>query len=256
MGFSPIRTALVTGSAVRLGREIALALAARGWAIAVHYNSSKSEAEQTVSDCAALGVKAASFQGDLAKPDAISHLIMEIGKTLGPITGLVNSAAIFHRDHITDMTLEGWQAHQNTNLLAPVLLTQRFANQLPEGQNGSVVNLVDGCEGLCLSPNFFSYSISKYALMDATRLMAASLAPHIRVNAVGPGLTLPKDGEEEMFARLVEKTPLKIATSPKSIADAVVFLMEQESITGQVLMLDGGAALGTLTATAIPRKSG
>ena len=252
MGSTPLRTALVTGSAVRLGREIALALAARGWNIAVHYNSSKNEANQMVRDCAALGVKAASFQADLAKPEAIPHLIREIGGKMGNLTGLVNSAAIFNRDHLTDMTVEEWQAHQNTNLLAPVLLTQAFANQLPEGENGSVVNLVDGCEGLCLSPNFFSYSISKYALMDATRLMAASLAPRIRVNAVGPGLTLPKAGEEEMFQRLVEKTPLQIATSPKAIANAVVFLMEQESITGQVIMLDGGAALSTLT----PRQNG
>lgn len=254
MGSGPIRTVLVTGGAVRLGREIALALAAKGWNIALHYNTSKADAEQAVKDCYAHGVQAQAFAADLARPEAIAALIAAITRTMGPLTGLVNSAALFTRDTLETLTPESWQAHHAVNTLAPVLLTQAFTAQMPDGEKGSVVNLVDGCEGLCLSPAFFTYSISKYALMDATRLMAATLAPRIRVNAVGPGLTLPKSGEEAMFARLVEKLPLGVATEPRAIADAVCFLMMQESITGQILNLNGGADLSAWAQNPFLRK--
>lgn len=238
-----IPSVLITGSAKRLGRIIALHLAAKGWQVVVHYHRSIDEANSTVKELSALGIKAVAIQGDLSgdtSPMIIRKAVQELGH---PLTALVNNASAFNRDNLNDFSRDSWQRHMDTNLYAPLMLTRAFAEQLPQDAEGAVVNLIDGSEAMCLSPNFLTYSLSKYGLAEATRLLAKDLAPHIRVNGVSPGMTLPKEGEEDMFERLVAKLPLQRATEPQDIAAATAYLLETKSITGQILALDGGAGL-------------
>lgn len=236
-------TVLITGGAVRLGRLTALHLAKQGWNIAIHYRRSAEDAAGTVNAIKALGVKAVAIQGELAG-DGAPMIVRKAVQALDmPLTALVNNAAAFTRDNLGDFTRDSWMRHMDTNLYAPLALTRAFAEQLPEDAHGAVVNLIDGCEALCLSPNFLTYSLSKYGLAEATRLLAQELAPRIRVNGVSPGLTLPQEGEEEMFNRLVGKLPLQQATEPQDIAEAIAYLLATPSITGQILALDGGAGL-------------
>lgn len=234
---------LITGGGVRLGRITALHLARKGWQVAVHYRLSADHAADTVKALQALKVKAVAVQGDLSGDGSPMIVRKAVQALETPLTALVNNAAVFTKDSLRDFTRESWMRHMDTNLYAPLALTRAFATQLPEGAQGAVVNLIDGCESLCLSPNFLTYSLSKYGLAEATRLLAQELAPAIRVNGVSPGLTLPRDGEEEMFKRLVSKLPLQQATEPEDIASAIAYLLETPGITGQILALDGGAGL-------------
>lgn len=238
------KAVLITGGAVRLGRETALHLASRGWHVAIHYHHSQAEAAELAAAIHALGLKAATVQGDLTVESHLTSLPQAAAEALGmPLTGLVNNAAAFRKDALGSFSRESWLHHMDTNLYAPLRLIEGFAQQLPEGMDGAVVNLIDGCEAMCLSPQFLTYSLSKYGLAEATRLLAQDLAPQVRVNGVSPGLTLPKEGEEEMFERLVAKLPLQQATEPQDIAHAVAYLLETPSITGHILPLDGGASL-------------
>lgn len=238
------KTILITGGATRLGRETALHLAAKGWNIAVHYRDSAEAASRTVADIVALGREAVALRGDLTQTGAASRLVQEASDALGGLGALVNNAALFEKDNLASFTEAQFRAHMDTNLLAPLLLSQAFAAQLDTEAQGVIVNLLDGCEGMCLSPNFLTYTLSKYGLEDATRLLAKGLAPRIRVNAVAPGLTLPKPGEEEMFTRLVARLPVPQATSPLEIAAAIAYLIETPSLTGQIIALNSGAGLG------------
>jgi NAD(P)-dependent dehydrogenase (short-subunit alcohol dehydrogenase family) len=238
------KAVLITGGAVRLGREIALHLAAQGWHVAIHYRHSAAEATTTAQEINAMGAKAITIGGDLSDEDMLDRLPAAAAEALEhPITALVNNAAAFGKDDLSSLSRRSWLEHMDTNLYAPLRLTQSFVRQLPDGADGAVVNLVDGCESLCLSPQFLTYSLSKYGLAEATRLLAQDLAPQVRVNGVSPGLTLPKEGEEDMFGRLVAKLPLQTATEPEDIARAVAYLLNTPSITGHILPLDGGAAL-------------
>ena len=235
---------LITGGAVRIGRATALHLARKGWHVAIHYHQSAKEAEQCVAELQACNVKAVAIQGDLNVEADVQNIVGKACNALAmPLTALVNNAAAFHKDNISTFTRESWLRHMDTNLYAPLQLIAAFAKQLPENGQGAVVNLIDSCESMCISPNFLTYSLSKYGLAEATRLLAQDLAPHIRVNGVSPGLTLPKAGEEAMFKRLVAKTPLERPVSPQEIAEAVAYLLESPVITGQILALDSGAGL-------------
>lgn len=234
---------LITGGATRLGRETALHMAAKGWNIAVHYHDSAEAASQTVKDILAIGREAVAVRGDLTQQDAPARIVKEASDALGGLTTLVNNAALFEKDNLAELDTTRFHAHMNINLLAPLLLAQAFAAQLPKDAEGVIINLLDGCEGMCLSPNFLTYTLSKRGLEDATHLLAKGLAPRIRVNAVAPGLTLPKEGEEEMFTRLVAKLPVPKATSPLEIATAIAYLIETPSLTGQIISLNGGAGL-------------
>lgn len=231
------KTVLITGAATRVGREIALHLAREGWDIVVH--SRQTPADAVLEAIHALGRKAIAVQGDLADAAAPARLIAEAG----PLTALVNCAAMFEKDDLTGLDTAQFDAHMAINLRAPLLLAQAFAAQLTG--KGAIVNILDGCDGLCISPNFLTYSLSKKGLEEATRLLATGLVPRIRVNAVAPGLTLPKPGEEAMFDRLVAKSPLQVASSPEEVAVAVSYLLATESLTGQVISLNGGLGLGS-----------
>jgi len=235
-------TALVTGAARRIGRALALAAADAGYDVAVHHRDSAEDAEATASEIRALGRKAVVIAADLS--DHPERLIEQASTALGPVTLLVNSASVFRDDRLETMTRESWDMHIEANLHAPVALTQAFAGQ---GDEGLVVNIVDQ-RVWRPNPQFFSYTLSKAGLWWATQTMAQALAPRIRVNAIGPGPTLPSvhqsAGDFEAEARNV---PLQRRATPEEIAGALRYLIDASSVTGQMIAVDGGQHLGWKT---------
>lgn len=238
------RTALVTGAAKRVGRAIALGLAADGFAVAVHHNSSAVEADALVKEIKTAGGSAIAVSCDLADEEQTAGLIPHVNAALGPLGLLVNNASLFERDEALDTTREGWDAHMAINLRAPFALTQAFARQLPADQHGNVVNLLDE-RVLNLTPHFTSYTVSKSALWTLTQTLALALAPRIRVNGIGPGPVLPSPRQTEaQFTRQYTALPLQRPSSPEEIFAAVRFILAAPSMTGHIILLDGGQHLG------------
>ena len=238
-----IKTALITGAARRIGRHLALDLASKGWAVGVHYNQSRDEAEQVVKQIRADGGRATAVQGDLANVDSTTQIMARTVQALGPVSCLVNNASRFDPDEADTVTPEGWDRHLDTNLRAPVFLSQTFAAQLPDGEHGNIINIIDQ-RVWKLNPTFFSYTASKSALWTVTRTMAQSLAPRIRVNAIGPGPALPNARmNEEDFQKQSGLTLLQRGTSPEEISAALSFILSAPALTGQMIVLDGGQHL-------------
>jgi NAD(P)-dependent dehydrogenase (short-subunit alcohol dehydrogenase family) len=235
--------ALITGGAVRIGKEIALRLAKSGFAIAIQYRNSRGEAEAAAAEVEAMGVKAACFQVDLAEHAQVERLIPEASASLGHITCLINNASYFGDDRAQTVTEASWRAHLAINLTAPVFLAQAFAAQLPANETGNIVNIIDQ-RVLRPNPLFFSYTVSKSALFAATKTMAQAFAPLIRVNAIGPGPTLKSVHQsEEDFEQERQSVPLGHGTTPEEIAEAVAFILSAPAMTGQMIALDGGQHL-------------
>jgi len=238
------RNVLVTGAARRIGRAIALDFARAGWGVAVHYDTSEAEARAVAEQAAAAGGRAVAIQANLADETAVGGLIGRAGDALGPLHCLVNNASRFEYDSAGSATRESWDVHMETNLRAPFVLTQRFAAALPDGAEGNVINLIDQ-RVWNLTPHFVSYTLSKAGLWTLTRTLAMALAPRIRVNAIGPGPTLPSPRQTEaQFRRQAESTPLGRAATPEEICAAVRFILAAPSMTGQMIGLDGGQHLG------------
>ena len=238
------RAALVTGGAQRIGRAIALALAADGWAVALHYRGSRAAAEDALAAIAAAGGRAVALAADLADEESVRRLVPQATAALGPLGCLVNNAATFENDTVATASRESWDAHLSANLRAPFVLIQDFAAQLPAVAEGAVVNLLDE-RVWNLTPYFVSYTVSKTGLWTLTRTMALALAPRIRVNGIGPGPALPSARQTaEQFARQCAALPLQRGTTPEEIVDAVRFLLAARSMTGQMIALDGGQHLG------------
>ena len=234
---------LITGAGRRLGRAIALALADAGHDIALHYRHSKAEAGILVADIEAKGRRAVAVQADLAEAGDVARLIPEAARHLGPVTCLINNASEFANDTIETMTPESWARHLDINLRAPVLLAQALAANLPADANGSVINIIDQ-RVLRLTPEFFSYTISKAGLWTATRTLAQALAPRVRVNAIGPGPVLASIHQSAAdFAAEQASTLLRRGSSPDEIAAAVQFILNAPALTGQMIALDGGQHL-------------
>lgn len=244
----PPRAALVTGAARRIGAAIALELAARGWAVAVHHRGSAADAASVKARIEAVGGRAFVIGADLTDAHALSELIPRCAAALGaPVSCLINNASLFEEDAIGTLDMNLWKAHQAVNLTAPVFLAQAFAAALPAGTPGAIVNIVDQRVWRPV-PLFFSYSVSKAALWAATQMMAQALAPRIRVNAIGPGPVLANIHQTaEQFARQAAATPLGHGTSPEEIARAVTFILDQPAMTGQMIALDGGQHLAWKT---------
>jgi NAD(P)-dependent dehydrogenase (short-subunit alcohol dehydrogenase family) len=242
--------ALVTGAGRRLGRAIALDLAMAGHDVAVHYHRSRDAAEELAREINALGRAAEAIGADLAKAEETEGL-MDAAAALGPVRLLVNNAAIFEPDTAATVSAASLDAHYQVNLRAPVLLAHAVAQGLPEGQDGNVVNIIDQ-RVWRLSPNYLSYTASKYALWGVTRTLAQALAPRIRVNAVGPGPTLANERQSaDDFAEEIAATPLGRGPAVAEILAAIRFLLATPSMTGQMLALDGGQHLAWDTPAAL-----
>jgi NAD(P)-dependent dehydrogenase (short-subunit alcohol dehydrogenase family) len=235
--------ALVTGAARRLGRAIALELASAGYDVAVHFNSSKADAEATAAEIRKRGRKAALVEGDLSNESQVDTIVPKAARELGALTVLVNNASVFKDDRIDTMTRASWDMHIETNLRAPLVLAQAFAKQLPSGAEGVIVNLLDQAVWK-LTPQFLSYTVSKTGLWTLTRTLAQALGPRIRVNGVGPGPTLKAAQQSEAnFAKQVDATLLKRAPTPEDIAGAVRYLVSAKAVTGQMIAVDSGEHL-------------
>jgi NAD(P)-dependent dehydrogenase (short-subunit alcohol dehydrogenase family) len=237
------RVALVTGGAQRLGRTIAVELARNGFDVAIHCHTSVAEAAVTMADVRALGRRAVVVQADLATEFDAQALVPQATAALGPIGVLINNASRFDRDEWPDVTRETWDAHMEPNLRAPFVLIQAFAQALPEAAQGVVVNMIDQ-RVWSLTPHFVSYTLSKAGLWALTQTMALALAPRIRVNAIGPGPTLPSPRQSHaQFDRQAASVPLARRTDPDEIARAVMAILSLPAMTGQMIALDGGQHL-------------
>jgi NAD(P)-dependent dehydrogenase (short-subunit alcohol dehydrogenase family) len=236
--------AFVTGGAKRLGRAIALKLAGAGWDVAIHCHSSIDAAEATAAEIRALGRRALVLQADLGQEAEVELLLPAIGRDLGPVSCLVNNASVFEMDKVDTATRESWDKHIETNLRAPLVLSQAFARQLPTGMPGNIINMLDQ-RVWKLTPYFLSYTVAKMGLWTLTRTLALALAPQIRVNAIGPGPTLPSPRQSpEHFAAQSAAMPLGHGATPDEIAAAALYILSSPSMTGQMIALDGGEHLG------------
>ena len=249
--------ALVTGAGRRIGRALALNLAARGFDVAVHFATSRAEADETVAAIRALGRKAAALQADLLDEEQTRTLVQNAALALqGPLDVLINNASIFEYDNLVSATRASWDRHFESNLRAPFVLTQSFAAQAPQAltdPNGEplsqalIVNMIDQ-RVLKPTPEFMTYSLAKQALWALTRTAAQALAPHIRVNAIGPGPTVQGTRQSAShFARQRAATILGRGASTNDIASALGFFLDSPAVTGQMIAVDGGQHLAWVT---------
>ncbi len=251
------KRALVTGSARRLGRAMAIELAGRGYDVAIHYAGSADAAGQTAADLRDMGVSAAAVQADLQDDAAVASLIGTAADALGgPLSVLVNNASAFDHDDIQTLSLASWDRSMASNLKAPVFLTQAFAAQAPKGRttddgeplpSGLVVNMIDQ-RVRKLTPEFMTYSLAKMGLWAFTRTAAQALAPDIRVNGIGPGPTMQGGRQtREHFDAQRHATLLGRGSSPEGICRALGFFLEAEDVTGHLFCGDGGQHLSWQT---------
>ena len=235
--------ALVTGAARRIGRAIALGLAEDGWHVIVHYNRSGEAAAQTVAAIEAQGGKATAIAADLAQPTNAARLIAASAEAAGGLGCLINNASKFTADDIATIGAADFDAMMAVNLRAPILLSQAFADALPDGTDGVIVNLLDQ-KLVNPNPDFLSYTLSKYGLGGLTTTLAMALGPRIRVCGVAPGLVLPSaEQTRDQFSTVHGRTPLGRGATPADVAGAVRYLITAGAVTGDVVLVDGGQHL-------------
>ena len=247
-----VPTVLVTGAARRLGREIALALARAGWRVAVHYRDSLDDATKTVADCDQLTRGAAAFRANLDDEMAVHGLLPTIIQTLGHVDAVVNSASTFEHDTHASFSFAAMEKHMRSNAGAAIVLAQALHTHIqlrqPDAQDasgpqGAVVNLLDQ-KLWNQNPDFFSYTLSKAALEAANTMLALALSPLVRVVGVAPGLTLTSHMlSDAKFEALHKLSPLGRSSTPQDVASTVLFALQNQSITGTTLLVDGGQHL-------------
>ncbi|WP_187970391.1 SDR family oxidoreductase [Aquibium microcysteis] len=239
--------ALVTGGARRIGAAIAADLAQAGFAVALHCNRSTGDAEEVAGRIARAGGTARVYQAELASHEGVARLAADVHETLGPVRLLVNNASVFEPDSAAAPDWDLWEKHFALHLKAPVQLAGEMVRRLPADETGLIVNVVDQ-RVWKLTPQFFSYTLSKSALWTATQTMAQAFAPQVRVNAIGPGPTLPNERQQpgdlaaQEEALLLRKGPLLT-----EFGSTIRYLWETPSITGQMIALDGGQHLAWQT---------
>ncbi|MCO6449836.1 MAG: SDR family oxidoreductase [Caldilineales bacterium] len=237
------KTAIVTGGSQRIGRALVLALASAGCNITLHYNSSVASAQRTAAEAEALGGRIFLHSANLADPSELAGIVTATNQEFGPAQILINSAAIFPKDTLRDVTLDQWSETFRVNLRAPMLLTQAFARSLPDDMPGAVINLTDWRTARPYADHF-SYSVAKGAIDAFTGAAAISLAPQIRVNAIALGAMLPPPGQgEEYLQALASNLPLQRVGGVDVIAQALLYLLGNDFVTGEIVRLDGGAHL-------------
>ncbi len=231
------KSALVTGAAKRIGRATALALAAEGVNVVIHYRGSQDEAEDAAMEARGMGAKAWTIQADLREPAEAENLLPRAVEAAGPVQILINSASIFAESRITNFALEDLMDNVQVNAMAPLLVARAFAAQ---GCEGAIVNFLD-TRLTEYDADHAAYHLSKRMLFTLTRMMALEFAPNVRVNAVAPGLILPPPGRDRSYLEgLAHTNPLHRVGTLEGITDAVLFLLRSEFVTGQVIFVDGG----------------
>ncbi|HHX64856.1 MAG TPA: SDR family oxidoreductase [Chloroflexi bacterium] len=239
------KSVLITGAAVRLGRAMALAVAARGARVIVHYFTSRDSADDLVNEVRRLGSDAITVQADLRDIVGLPRLVDEGVKAFGHVDVLINSASIFERGTWDSTTEANWDNHFAINLKAPFFLCQAYAARLIEGQRGHIINMVDW-RALRPGTGYMAYTMTKAALVTMTQSLALALAPNVQVNAIAPGVILPPPGEDESYLeRLVPRIPARRVGSPEEITRTVLFLLESDFVTGDVIHVTGGEHLRT-----------
>lgn len=235
-------TALVTGAGVRLGRELALALADDGYAIALHFNRSARPAAETAECIREKGLECELFEDDLSQADKLSALMARVFDWRADCRLLINSASIFERASLRDTPDDLLDRAWAVNLRAPMILTRDFARRAAPGS--SVINIIDTKAARTVT-GYFAYTMMKKGLLAFTQMAAKELGPAgIRVNGIGPGLTLPPPGEDEAYLeRLAKNVPLRRPGAPADIVAAMRFILAADYLTGQCLMMDGGEHL-------------
>lgn len=236
-GFLAGRNALVTGGAKRLGRAAALALAAEGACVVVHYRASGEEAAGLVDEINAMGARAYALAAELSDTTQTESLFRRACELTGPMDVLVNNASIFHESGLVDFSREALDGNIRVNAYAPLVLARKLAAQ---DRPGHIINFLD-CRAVDYDRRHVAYHLSKRMLMDLTRMMALEFAPAVQVNAVAPGLILPPEGRDESYlAALADTNPMKRYGCERDVTDTVLFLLKSTFITGQVVFVDGG----------------
>ena len=237
-------TALVTGASQRIGRVICENIAKKGWNVVIHYNKSKKKAHELKKKIISYNVNACCIKADLSKETELKKIFINTKKEMGNINCLINNASTFELDSIENIKKKNWDYHLNTNVWAPVFLIQQFVKNLPKNINGNIINILDQ-RVTNLTPFFTTYTLTKSVLWTLTQTLALSLAPKIKVNAIGPGPTFPsKRQTNKQFKNQYTKVPLKKAVNPKEIAEAILFVLKSSSLTGQLINIDSGQHLG------------
>ena len=249
----PSPVVLVTGAARRLGREIALALAGSGWRVAVHYRDSQEDAIKTAADCARLAGASSVFKTNLDDEDEVRSLLPQVVNHFGQVDAVVNNASAFEHDSAASFSFAALEKHMRSNTSAAIVLAQALHSHVTARQAGgavaeqtgryAVINLLDQ-KLWNQNPDFFSYTLSKAALEAANTMLAIALAPRLRVVGVAPGLTLASHMlSDEKFQALHKLSPLGRSSSAADVAATVKFALENPSITGTTLLVDGGQHL-------------
>ena len=234
---------LITGAATRVGKAIALHFAERGWNIGLHYFRSSSKAKKLKKIIEENNVKVALIKADLKNSKQTEKIVPLARKKLGTIDCLVNNAALFEKDDIANFSIKSWNDHLNINLLAPAILTKQFAKQASKKSVSNIVNIIDQ-RIFKLTPFFMSYTISKSGLQTLTKTMAMRLGPNIKVNAIAPGPTIKsKRQTDKHFRNQVRSTLLKKSVRLEDICNSVEFLINNSSVTGQIIAVDSGQNL-------------
>ena len=234
---------LITGGSMRIGREIAIHFSKKGWNIAIHYFKSSSEAKNLKSIIEKNSVKVVLIKADLKNIKQVEKIIPTATKKIGKIDCLINNAALFEKDDILNFTKKSWNDHLNINLMAPAILIKHFVKQASKEKISDIINIIDQ-RVFRLTPVFMSYTLSKSALYTLTKTMAMRLSPYIKVNGIAPGPTIKsKRQSTKHFNKQAGSTLLKKPVGPDDICDTVEFLINNNSITGQVIAVDSGQNL-------------
>jgi NAD(P)-dependent dehydrogenase (short-subunit alcohol dehydrogenase family) len=235
------RVALVTGSAKRIGRAVAVRLATEGADVVIHYNRSKPEADEAVAEIAKLGRKSVALQADLCSLAEIKRLFQQTNENFGRLDILVNNAANFIPAHLEDTTEKIWETTLDTNLKAPFFCAQTAAPMLKKS-GGVIINFAD-IGGILPWPGYIPHCASKAGVIMLTKCLAKALAPEVRVNAIAPGTITMSGDPSEWEADFIRRAPLRRVGTPEDVAEAVSYLVHAKFMTGQVLVLDGGRTL-------------
>ncbi len=238
---------LITGAAKRIGRSIALGLASKGYNIAIHYHNAQDEALSLQDEIAFYDVSAEVFKADLSQFNAPKQLIDAVCNKMGVPHALINNASVFEADDITNLSEQSYEKHMSINLRSPLFLVKQMAKHFTADMQGNVINITDQ-RVLKLTPQFLSYTLSKTALYTLTKTLAQGLAPNIRVNAIAPGPTLKNARQSQSdFNAEAKNTLLGRGAKLDELTQAIEFILNTPSMTGQMITLDGGQHLNWQT---------